>query len=742
MRRYALIAMLAVVVISAASAFTVGTLAQEGGGTSSAGLIGHWTFDDGTATDVTGNGNDGNVNGATPVSGKIGPIALKFDGIDDHVDVGPLNNYPTSSISVGAWINASDLSNANCGHSDCRIVSIANGTSEQAHFLMLSTVQEGDSIKLRFRVKAGGSTATVVASSPDLHNHEWTHVAGTYDGSTMRVYVNGLEVGNTSKTGVLVQAPTVPLWIGGNPSGATSRPWHGTIDDVRIYSTALSESEIHELATYMAPTPTPDSPQPPDLEQVTYDSPSTVDLSSLFAWSPVLANPLHPIDEPANAIKVFLDEGGGVKGRQIAGPGGTGEAVVLKTDNFGKALKVESHINRGSAATDVIIQYMSFPENAAVRIEQDPTAQHIAAGQTAEFTITVTNTGDVELTDVEVRDPMADDCEIVIDSLGAGQSETFNCAVGDVQAEFLNASTVYGTTPAGHIVSYSDWAYVILVSPVEHQLIEFALQNFEDINQSDIDTLAGDAISEYGSDICISKDGVILIQMGASECASAVGNLAVAILNSEAIASDGVSNIALAVNDSLAWAQHENGLNVIAINNSLADSAGACDPFGGCSVSGVGVPGGVYIATDDSQSAAINNNGLTAIAHNTSIVDIRGGNGHAAVAINFSRAPISTDSMGAHRIVAIDNSHAVVETGSQNTAIAIDNSYAESGYQGGSNSTAIGVHSSVAAIENGSDDLATAYNDSCSYIAGVDGVVLEANSGEQFGPPEWCSAIP
>lgn len=207
-------------------------------------LIGHWTFDDGTAIDSSGNGNHGVVNGALPIPGQVDG-ALDFDGINDHVDLGDLT-VTGSEMTLAAWINPDNL--ANCAASDCRIAAKATGTGTQDHYLMLSTLNSGDGIKLRFRLKAGGVTQTLVASTGNLTNAEWAHVAATYDGTNMRLYLNGVEVGVAAHTGDIDVGSGIPLWIGGNPPSATARPWEGKIDDVRLYNKALSLAEIQAIA--------------------------------------------------------------------------------------------------------------------------------------------------------------------------------------------------------------------------------------------------------------------------------------------------------------------------------------------------------------------------------------------------------------------------------------------------------------------------------------------------------------
>jgi len=66
-------------------------------------------------------------------------------------------------------------------------------------------------------------------------------VAATYDATTLRLYLNGVQVGSTPRTGALATS-TNPLTIGGDP--IYGQYFTGLIDEVRVYSTALSASQI------------------------------------------------------------------------------------------------------------------------------------------------------------------------------------------------------------------------------------------------------------------------------------------------------------------------------------------------------------------------------------------------------------------------------------------------------------------------------------------------------------------
>ena len=210
-------------------------------------LLGHWTLDDGSggiASDSSSNGNDGTVNGAIWSTNGIVNGALDFDGSNDYVDLGTLD-IPGDKMTISAWVNADTFSHL--GGRDARIVSKATGTSAAAHYWMLSTIKSGSSTVLRYRLKTNASTKTLIATSAVLTTGTWIHVAAVYDGSQMRLYQDGVEVGSTGNTGTIDQNAAVSAWIGQNPDG--NRPFDGLIDDVQIHSRALSAAEIAALAS-------------------------------------------------------------------------------------------------------------------------------------------------------------------------------------------------------------------------------------------------------------------------------------------------------------------------------------------------------------------------------------------------------------------------------------------------------------------------------------------------------------
>jgi hypothetical protein len=200
--------------------------------TSATNLLAYWKFDEGsgtTAYDSSGNANTGTVVNATWTSGMING-ALSFDGVTADVTVpysGSLN--PVSTITIAAWVNAVSWGNTprilEKGNDD-QYALFVNGSGQLEFFL------------------AGVTNGALVATPPSAGS--WHHVAATYDGFWMNLYIDGQLVANQSASGALAITPEI-LVIGGSPSGSPSDLFDGVIDDVQIYGSSLPAAQINQF---------------------------------------------------------------------------------------------------------------------------------------------------------------------------------------------------------------------------------------------------------------------------------------------------------------------------------------------------------------------------------------------------------------------------------------------------------------------------------------------------------------
>jgi MSHA biogenesis protein MshQ len=185
--------------------------------------------------DSTGN-HDGSNGGSVNVAGKIGDgqEVEPNDGSPDRVDLG---NWSVSGnqLTIQAWMRVEAWT-----RDDGRVISKADGTGDNEHAYMLSTT--GSPIhRLRLRIKTGTSdasgTTTLFATAGTIGLGTWYLTAGTYDGATMRLLLDGVDVGSVGKTGNLRQNGW-EFWAGDNPQD--SRELDGDLDEIRISSAARS----------------------------------------------------------------------------------------------------------------------------------------------------------------------------------------------------------------------------------------------------------------------------------------------------------------------------------------------------------------------------------------------------------------------------------------------------------------------------------------------------------------------
>lgn len=209
------------------------------------GLVRHWLLDelDGMgANDEVLTEVAALVNGPVwrPEDGKVGG-ALEFDGIDDYVDIGPMDDVEGTGLTIAFWFKADDFD-----IHDARFISKSSGVQDEDHFWMVSTLNEN---ALRFRLRAGGTTTTLVSEPGAVIADSWFHVAATYGGGLMRLYKDGSLIASQSKSGEIQKDSGVLAVLGNQPPGAGERPFDGLMDDVRIYSRALGSNAIGLLAS-------------------------------------------------------------------------------------------------------------------------------------------------------------------------------------------------------------------------------------------------------------------------------------------------------------------------------------------------------------------------------------------------------------------------------------------------------------------------------------------------------------
>jgi len=207
---------------------------QKGMPLSTADLVALWHFD-GDADDSTVNNNDGTVSGASWVDdGKLGK-ALSFDG-NDYVIVSDSSLLEPDRITVEAWVKSSGTP-GNYKYIVSKYLPTRPGSYSSYG---LYTASSGG---LRFYIGLSSYGVLSPDAGTDVWDGNWHHVAGTYDGSAVKLYVDGEPVaGAGSTTSDIFYEGTGNLFIGAYTT--TSYCFSGTIDEVRIWDGALTADEI------------------------------------------------------------------------------------------------------------------------------------------------------------------------------------------------------------------------------------------------------------------------------------------------------------------------------------------------------------------------------------------------------------------------------------------------------------------------------------------------------------------
>ncbi len=214
--------------------------------TSPSGLVGYWKFNEGsgaTTADSSGLGNNGTLeNGAAWTSGVSGSAAsFNGTGADVHVP-GTSVLEPASTVSVAAWVRTG----------------VSTSAGEDA-------VSMGDNYTLRvlsdgnvcFQFWNGTSWTPLDTTGVNVLDNNWHHLAGVKSPSGMTVYVDGVLKASSAVSSQIYYTLGTDLYIGTQGNGSIYHYFNGIVDEVRIYNTALSATDVQSIFAAITP------PQPP-----------------------------------------------------------------------------------------------------------------------------------------------------------------------------------------------------------------------------------------------------------------------------------------------------------------------------------------------------------------------------------------------------------------------------------------------------------------------------------------------
>ena len=197
-------------------------------GTVSSGLVIELSFEN-NVQDSSGNNHHGTLTGATYTTGVSGQ-AISFDGLGDYVSVPYVGNLPQGSVAF--WLKSSGSTG------NTQLFFEGDGTSQYS-----SPGFEGDSANFYFFLNED-----VYVIPTTYTQGMWTHFAGTWDGSTCKLYKNGALVSSLSC--LAGENGITNFYIGGRGSSYTT---YGLMDELKVYNRALSLSEVQSLYGVLQP---------------------------------------------------------------------------------------------------------------------------------------------------------------------------------------------------------------------------------------------------------------------------------------------------------------------------------------------------------------------------------------------------------------------------------------------------------------------------------------------------------
>ena len=214
-------------------------------------VAGYWPFDGGKALDQSGNGLNGQTNGAPAGVGAFGDVdgSLEFDGAGAGVLVTGSESLGVgkTQLTVMAWVRPSADGPAGT------ILHKTWADGESSYFIRF------DNQSVYVAVSVVPTKSISLDALPNaVPNDQWSHVALAFDGTTLRVFVNGQLSGAGSANGTIQAGPdALPLGIGYRPTGSDGtgiqHPFDGWIDEVIVLERSASASEIAAYARSKMP---------------------------------------------------------------------------------------------------------------------------------------------------------------------------------------------------------------------------------------------------------------------------------------------------------------------------------------------------------------------------------------------------------------------------------------------------------------------------------------------------------
>lgn len=206
--------------------------------------VAYWALDEGTGTnaeDKTTNGKDLTLTGSPTwqtedqcVAGKC----LYFDGASNQYAANSnAYNLAGTSITASAWLRPHDKTS----NTTQTLISSTSGSNG----IEINWAQNANNSSCYIGT---GSFSKIDVSTTNVDTNKWHHFVCTWDGSTIRMYIDGVLAGSGAKSGT-IGSGTYTVTVGNTAGGGTDWTFKGFVDDVKIYTSALSVDQVKTLYT-------------------------------------------------------------------------------------------------------------------------------------------------------------------------------------------------------------------------------------------------------------------------------------------------------------------------------------------------------------------------------------------------------------------------------------------------------------------------------------------------------------
>uniref|UniRef100_UPI000B3606BC LamG domain-containing protein n=1 Tax=Crenothrix polyspora TaxID=360316 RepID=UPI000B3606BC len=218
------------------------------------GLVAHWSFDDCTAKDNSGNGHDGTINGNPECVDGINGKAFSFNGTNSYINIPDEQSvFTPENMTISVFIKPSDNQNTTSGVPIILDKSHALSPSSAWVIEESPLTYQTDSKNLSFffgyfSLDTGSFVQSSETQEMITTSNVWNHLLVVKEGSNVKNYLNGVLISSVTYSGSNIKTNANPLFIGAvNADDGIRAFYTGLVDDVRIYNRALSEAEVQSL---------------------------------------------------------------------------------------------------------------------------------------------------------------------------------------------------------------------------------------------------------------------------------------------------------------------------------------------------------------------------------------------------------------------------------------------------------------------------------------------------------------